>query len=377
MRRTDRERLGKPAEYENGDVAERDLERKLQVASPRTWELERELLDDLDETTYGIGWWKPHPDDRRRILIADHLVRSTQSVRINLIEAGLHLLEYLDSSDRIAKRMSRVVSGDGELAYPKPLSPYDLLPERFSTLHVCGFFRALASALDCLAAVVIGVLAIPQPILRADLLGLHRWLRGESHPRQTRLPIHTAFAIELEEITRRAGPAGWSEWILDYRNMLVHRGRRTELNILSLESHVLDSAGYPIPLVVPTLLLAKDPHLSDVQAHLVSAVNVIREDATGLLSAALESTRHLVDAVGASLLEKWMNRRAGKISVAQPSEQWPTLVMTHKSFEGYSSAKLAISSDAMMTAPSGLERLRAACLDSKSRSLWDEGLSGT
>lgn len=377
MRQSDEERLRENAEYANGDMAERDLEVRLQVAAPKVWDLERELLSDLDPTNHGIGWWRPYPDDKRRILIGDHLVQSTQSIRINLIEAGLHSLEYLDSYERISQRMARVLSVDRGLAYPKPLSPYDLLPERMLTLHVCGFFRALASALDCLAAAAIGVVAIPQSILRADLSSLFRWLRGESHPRQRRHPIHSALASELDEITGRAGPPGWTDWILDYRNMLVHRGRRTEVNILRVESHILDTAGRPIPRTIPTLLFAKDPHLSDIQAHLLSPTNVVREDAARLIPAALESTRYFVNEVCASLVQRWSERREGRESVPQPRQQWPTLAAIPKPFDGYGGEKVEVSPDTMMTAPSGMDRLTAACLDREHRSLWEGALTGT
>ena len=44
-----------------------------------------------------------------------------------------------------------------------------------------------------------------------------------------------------------AGPAGWFDWLLNFRNMLVHRGRRLEIGqFLPREPVLLDGRGQPV-----------------------------------------------------------------------------------------------------------------------------------
>jgi hypothetical protein len=59
---------------------ERRLAASLGVDTPAVDALCGEIANDLDETTYGIGWWAPEPDTSRRILISDHLIQCTEGI---------------------------------------------------------------------------------------------------------------------------------------------------------------------------------------------------------------------------------------------------------------------------------------------------------
>ena len=45
----------------------------------------------------------------------------------------------------------------------------DELPRKLEDMHICGFFRAIGSSLDCLGAAIIGVLALPNNLRKADI----------------------------------------------------------------------------------------------------------------------------------------------------------------------------------------------------------------
>ena len=53
--------------------AERLLAKRLGVHVQDLDDLSSETVDDLDTAHFGIGWWKHHLGDRRRIFISDYL----------------------------------------------------------------------------------------------------------------------------------------------------------------------------------------------------------------------------------------------------------------------------------------------------------------
>src|SRR4051794_12179891 len=97
MKTADIARLSQP--FPGGpDVSGRAPVAALGIAIPEWDALEDRIFADLTEALpYGIGWWAPHPGTSRRILISDQLYACTASVSMNLIEAGIHLLELIDA----------------------------------------------------------------------------------------------------------------------------------------------------------------------------------------------------------------------------------------------------------------------------------------
>jgi hypothetical protein len=68
--------------------------------------LTRQIFQDLDETTLGIGWWAPYSalGNKARIFISDYLYQCGLGLEQNLIEARVHLLETQDLNDKSQKR---------------------------------------------------------------------------------------------------------------------------------------------------------------------------------------------------------------------------------------------------------------------------------
>ena len=232
------------------DATDRITER-LGVPTPMVRQLAEQVTGDLDPRTYGAGWWHGHLDPPRRVLIADQLVLDVRSVARNLLEATLHRLEAEQAWAEWEERFRGHLRAGGDPSrLPPPRCPADELPFCQAGLHVAGVFRAVGSALDCLAGALIGVAALPMPILRADFHGTRRKLANKlrsQHPEWERLHQH------LEGVIAQAGPAGWLDWAIDMRNMLVHRGRHVTITILDVRE--------PPQLIVPPSVWADRVHL--------------------------------------------------------------------------------------------------------------------
>ena len=89
-------RLNEP--YSAGfEPTDADARAALGLKLTRWTMLEEEICGDFEEQSpYGIGWWAPEPGTSRRILVSDQLYCWLTGVVSNMIEAGLHWLEYLN-----------------------------------------------------------------------------------------------------------------------------------------------------------------------------------------------------------------------------------------------------------------------------------------
>lgn len=232
MRPTDLARLNAPYPEDDTDPPEAAAMAALGMELPHWTMLETHIFGGFTEQPpYGIGWWAPDPGTSRRILIADQLYCCTVSVAGNMTEAALHWLEFLDAVDRDSARFADAVqieNGRPIISAPRPHSALDQLAPELVRVHYAGIVRALASALDCLAGVVIGVAALPMSILRADFDKARNNLNRIAGAANDGEKMQAQFGAMLEAAIAAAGPPGWLKWTLDLRNMLVHRGRRFE-----------------------------------------------------------------------------------------------------------------------------------------------------
>ena len=206
----------------------------LGVDTPAWSQLETTILGDLSaDSPYGIAWWAPHPGISRRILIGDQLYACTQSTHDNLIEAALHWLEFLDCADRESDRLAyavKIENGEFVVKAPRRQNPLEDVGLELVRLHVAGMVRALAGALDCMAGSIIGVVALPTRILRADFGVVRSMLKKVAEkPSGEDEVVQASFGKKLVSMIAASGTSGWLDWSLAFRNMLVHRGRRIEV----------------------------------------------------------------------------------------------------------------------------------------------------
>ena len=230
---------------------------------------EKRFPHDLDEQKFGVSWWVG-PSFKERILISDYLYQCVDGIEKNLGEAKLPYFEWLDARDRQNNRIVDVVSRDehGRLLQKMPASraPIDDLPTRLEALHLCGFFRAIGSSLDCLSAPIIGVLGLKTGLRKSDIGLAERAIARLTGGNIAGEKLQLDFKTELERIKRDSGPDGWFDWTIQYRNMFVHRGRRIIHKQLVPRVTLYDPLNRPIPRMTSTLHMATDPSRSDAEA---------------------------------------------------------------------------------------------------------------
>jgi hypothetical protein len=339
--------------------------------------LRSEVDRDQDEAHHGIRWWAIPL--KHRVLIGDFLLDSISGVEVNLVEAQLHYWELLDWSDRDAEFIGRsqiVPGAQPPVRLPPRTAPKDDLPAYLINLHTAGILRALGSALDCLAAVIVGVLPLPRPIMKSsftrDLLSaldtLPTLVQARSPGERVQGGFRDAFLDEL----RKAGPEHWHEWVIGYRNMLMHRGRRKDTSTL------VPRPGPPVRVGVERVLPA-DPELSQVEAwarwgDLIGC----GQGSYCLQERAEETLRRAVGAVArlaartCELLERvWHERRCNPLCLPQPERQWVAIPSIPPcGFAGFLPGSFASQPDALIGNPGILRRMRIAALDNESSNLW-------
>jgi hypothetical protein len=355
----------------------------------RRWkELEALILDDFTEhTPYGIGWWAPHPGTSRRILISDQLYACAASVSANMIEAVLHWLEYQDCAERDSERFVDVVQirdGQFDLVLPPPRNALDELSREMVVMHIAGMARALSASFDCLAGVIVGVIAIPTPILTAGLDGkIWKFLAKSGRGTTDGEKVQAEFYRKFSEVIASAGPDGWLQWALDFRNMLVHRGRRLENGqFVPKEPQLYGPDGQRLLRARRLTYLPRNPSMSDVEVWRAAPMKPIRdplealvltEDAAQTLGGLLDSTKAMISETAKLLVEVWKWRRANPQILTQPAEQWPKGAATTPAsvFQGYAPRLRDLSSSIASAHPIVERRFLAASLDDATRSQWD------
>jgi hypothetical protein len=344
------------------------------------------LVADFDSSTLGIRWMAPGPGTRRRILISDHILQCAASIETNLIEAELHRLELTDAVERDSDRyVGAVETGDGEVRVnmPRRVSALDDLPTRLRELHAAGLFRAIGSALDCLGAVIVGLLALPGSLLRADLGDARRALENTPDPPQERGDmLRREFAMDLSGAISAAGPPGWLAWAVEYRNMLVHRGRRFEMaQFMPLGGQLHGTHGETFIPVRVVHQLARDPARSDMEAFVALSIAhvlaprsvkpVLEEPDAVTLKALVESVSFVLARACELLVDVVEARRADPTIFDQPTSQWENVPSGRlDGFEGYEPGAAEFSVDQLIANPVFRTRLAAASLLSDAALSW-------
>lgn len=371
MRTTDLDRLSEP--LPDGVDLEVEAARALRVVLPNLRRLEDAIFTDMRETSpHGISWWNQMAPDRR-ILIGDQLYACAQSISENVVEARLHFLELLDWTDRENMRIGNAVNIETGGVHGDSLRPrnaLEVLARPLASLHVAGVIRALSSALDCLAGTIIGVVAVPENILKADFKSVRRTLRrtvGERDPNRRNAAdrLKAEFSQMLEARIQASGPDGWVDWMLDYRNMLVHRGRRLQIGQYAAYPGTNRTSRHEAPALRAVQHLPRDPARSDVEVHREGAdptALVLTEDARTTVNGLVESTVALVESVSSELLCVWSRRRLDPDTICQPDCQWGNTADSNV-FGGYQPEEFpAFDADVAMMNPLLARRLRAAAV---------------
>lgn len=372
MRQEDISRLNEPYPTERTD-RDRRFHSALGADVPSAAVLAAEILNDLDTTTFGISWWGSLLPDHERILISDYLYQCAAGIELNLVEAQLHYLEWLDTRDKQNERIADMahITNAGELVQKHPTSTkaMDDMPNNLEKVHVCGFFRAIGSAFDCLGAAIVAVLGLPVSIRKADINNAKTALGRLVDDGTPSARLKIEFRDFLDDVIQKTGPEDWFDWTTQYRNMFVHRGRRLMMNHLTGRLPVLyDIRGLPIPRMTTTFHLAKYPDKSEVEATLLGPT-MLNEDASVTLEGVFKSSRDLLEIVCERLVGIWNQRRNDPALISQPLSQW-NAVAKKCAFGGYNPETPLLPMQVVMLNPNSCRRMFASSTDDQHRSLW-------
>jgi hypothetical protein len=372
VRKEDLQRLSEPYTESKADI-DRRFNSAIGADIPSVTRLTEEIFNDLDEVSLGISWWRSLPD-HERILISDYLYQCVTSIEVNVAEAKLHLMEWTDVREKLNKRNADVMQKDiwGRI-YPRaPISkaPIDNLPDRLEALHICGFLRAIGSSLDCLGAVITGVLGLNSTLRRTDIRKAEKAL-SKATASAAGSNLQTEFAKFYKQLKESIGVGDWLEWADQYRNMFVHRGRRmTFSQIVRSDTVILDAQGHVVPRARIVLHLAKYPDRSEVEALIKGPETTLSEDAEITLEGIFRSCRDLHEHTCEKLIAIWNERRNNPNLIQQPASQWDTNIRSCQ-FSGYQPNTPFSRGDFIMSHPIFYRRFVAASIDDARVSLWD------
>lgn len=361
---------------ETGKVGPNErIARRLSVDVPVARALHQALVEDLAPER-GIAWWHPVTDDcgpaarRTAILVADHLTHAAGALPDFLLEARLHLMDLIDAwAGQDEKWKDYYVADGSPRSVPATRSIADDLDQVQDDLHITGFFRALAQTLDCLASVIIGVADLEAKIQAAS--------RGPINNEPEKLKTQPAAvgetAARLRQAQLEAGPEGWLTWVVDMRNMLMHRPRmldltdqkfgdappRSEAELRQNFRLVHHLPRFPTHSLVESFVLG----LQDLR------VKYLGEDAQVTLEGAVASTGALVDQSCEALLNLWLARRAD--AALQPqyhlTVQWKKKPPPGDGFSGFETESTTFEVGEILINSQVGDRLIAAGIDDERR----------
>jgi hypothetical protein len=371
MRQEDINKLSEPYNQPR-DRFDRRFHSSIDADVPSANKLVGEIFDDLSRQSYGVSWWQT-VNVHERILIGDYLYQCAEGIEANLVEAKLHLLEWLHVRDQIDKRFADVISrtphGTLQQKLPPAEAPIDDLPNKLEAMHICGFFRAIGSALDCLGGAIIGVLGLNYCLRYNDIDKAKKELAKVKNPQTPGEQLQASFKDFLETQIKDCGPEDWLIWTDRYRNMYVHRGRRITFGeFVPREVLFYDAEERLIPRWKSNLHLATNPDKSDAEAFVKSDI-VLREDAEKTLGGVFKSTRDLLEAVCERLVSIWQERRNDSSLIEQPPSQWkPNMKVCN--FSGYDQLAEPLDVSGMTGNPVLFQRMLAAATMDHQRHVW-------
>lgn len=374
MRQEDILRLSQP--FKTASQENVRLEAGLGMDLSALQSLQQAMWSDLDIGVGGIRWWSHISPDKERRLVSDYLLAVVDSVKYNLIEAALHSLELREWTEKENGRLHRSVrinnKGRVTSSLPQATNHMDQIPVPMVDLHTSGLVRALASAADCLGATIVGVLALPSSIVRADFGTAIKHLQAIVADGSSASGIRLRFRDVLANAVNTSGPNGWHEWILAYRIALVHRARRLQPTMLEAGTKIVDHHGDPIVHVKATRVLPSDPGRTEVESWRDRGrPPVLTEDADITVTGALQSTVALVGQCATGLLKAWKEWKANPQAMTVPAKMWPqTTIPSPIGFPGYAPGSAPFDPKAFITDQRAQHRLLSASVFDGQQQVW-------
>lgn len=162
-------------------------------------------------------------EEEQRALVSDQFLSAAYGLQDALTDASVTRREVHEHTGPTGIRYS----GKGD-------SLSDMLRYVQLRRSVAGFFDAVGTALDCLAAILVVATRAPISVQRADFGQLRQLDSDAQHKAfeqdipQSQRDIWSALSDALAA-AESEGPEGWLDWSLEMRNALTHRGRVTNI----------------------------------------------------------------------------------------------------------------------------------------------------
>ena len=172
--------------------------------------LERCILDNYDPDAWGLGIFGSIDEVAERAVASDLLVSLCEGARGALVDVAMASAGF-----------SELLGPNGR-TMPGPTTTLDdhIAIVRMESLTVEAF-RAVGSALDCLAGICTLLVGLARPVQRAE--GGWLMLTRASELPSAQAALWTAVVDVVADEGNRPEP-GWLTWALETRNAVVHRG---------------------------------------------------------------------------------------------------------------------------------------------------------
>lgn len=346
------------------------------------------VLGDLHPSIGGVGWWDEHLDFPRRAVLSEYLLDSLRGAAEALLDAALEAKthrEAMTSENAWLRRVWAQTNASGTATnddYVRSMRRDAQAKRRdrqldTSATHVVSH---LLRSLDCVAAALIIVGAVPRPVRRADwghVIKLAEQCRDASTTAKL-APLGTpgrqvqadllAHVLRAEEF----GPNDWLTWLNETRNSRIHRGARTSWYVLYGNRRRATGLLRPFPThpdLTDVELLGRTP--ANAQGDLFESLRLVRHS-EAILDGCLDSMTRFVAVLAEAIAACWAMRRADPALLAQRAAQWQDLErVAEMNFPGYGEPPRVIG-DEVIIAPELALRLQSAHVMDEHRSRWDE-----
>lgn len=306
------------------DGVRRELLDKFAIKTAHLLALADRLDADFTVADRGFAQFSDITNEYDRAIISDQISTSAGSTVTNLLEARLHQGHIVDR-----------VGAEG-IRFPTSDTALDRLLEGTETeMDITGWGRALCSALDCLAACAIGVLRIPNSLLRAQFSHLKNVTNHITKATPAQQQAWQGL-LELTDHHQQSLPTGWFEWVNGMRVLNVHRPRQVKVLLQrTVEpgepqlAFVADDPAEASKVIRDTarfdLHLRQRPQLSDMQ-DLIEAPQArdiwVGEPAQTTMPGVFLVINEMTEAVAEYLLSQWTSIEEQPADFPSPLAKW-------------------------------------------------------
>lgn len=313
------------------------LSRSLEILD----KLEESMLNDLEPTVGGFGWWSDYDltNDQRKY-ISDYLCELTSTIQNVLRDLSSILSAYNQKRATRDYQMKMRFNDLSDRVPDRPANKTEVEAGQYVNILKDQYFLKLGSLLDLMSAILIGVTGVESNIRKAEYRVFRSRQELEALFEKGTNKFRFSSDVDIREAQRRVAlsmvaaieaiePEGWLDWCIDFRNTIIHRSPGVSFtnvvnNSLGLVDRIFDT-----PALVPSqsfLESAFEKNMDDV---------LIAEDIGQIMNSSFEAICAVVAGTLESIADLWEKRRKASVSIPQPPSQWPEASVANIGFRGF------------------------------------------